>query len=34
MTADIGEAELRHWLVDYVITTFGRKQDEIDVEEN
>ena len=32
MTADIGEAELRHWLVDYVITTFGRKQDEIDVD--
>jgi acyl carrier protein len=32
MTADIGAAELRHWLVDYLIANFGRKQDEIDVD--
>ncbi len=32
MTADIGEAELRHWLADYLITNFGRNADEIDVD--
>jgi acyl carrier protein len=32
MTVDIGETELRHWLVDYVIRNFGRNAEEIDVD--
>ena len=32
MTANIGEAELRHWLVDYLITNIGRNADDIDVD--
>ena len=32
MTADIDEAELRHWLVDYLITNIGRNAVDIDVD--
>ena len=32
MTANIDEAELRHWLVDYLITNIGRNAEDIDVD--
>ena len=32
MTTDLGAAELRHWLVDYLITNVGLDADDIDVD--
>src|SRR6476660_8239561 len=32
MTTDVGAAELRHWLVDHLITNFGLDADDIDVD--